>query len=76
MSRPKTQPSTRIIRAYEDDVSRWRVQFPGIKSADFLRMMYNTSLLKTEGMLKEKDFKNKLGRFLYGNLWKTDRKKR
>ena len=47
-------------------------RFPAVPQAALLEMMYKTSAIRLEGVLKEKDATNKVGKFLYGKkIWKT-----
>ena len=47
-------------------------RFPDVSTADIIQMMYNTSALRLEGVLKEKNVKNKMGKFIFGKQWKED----
>ena len=65
------------INAPADIMKDLRFKFPNVNDSDLIRMTFNTSLLKAEIKLERSDFKNKLGKVLYGNLWeKTNKKKR
>jgi hypothetical protein len=74
MARPRDPKRQTIkIRAPKDLWGQVRQTLPGTSDQDLIRFMYGTSLIKLENDLKSKDFKDKLGRFLYGtNAW--DRK--
>jgi len=61
---------TRHVRVDKELIDEWKVRFPGVPYSSIVRLSYQTSALKIEGFLKQKDVKNKLGRFLYGNAWK------
>lgn len=50
---------TKAIRAPRDLVELWRVRFPGVKDADMVRIMWNTSLIKMEAKLREPNVKQK-----------------
>jgi len=64
-----TKPTIRI-RVPSDVMTDLRMKYPKIADADLIRMTYNTSLLKMEVGLQKKDFKNNMGKFLYGDMWK------
>jgi len=61
---------TKHVRVDTELLDEWRKRFPGVPFSSLVRISYHTSALKIEGILKEKDVKNKLGRFLYGKSWK------
>ena len=56
----------RINRELKETLNK---RFPNIPTAELMQVMYNTSALRLEGVLKEKDVKNKVGQFLYGKRW-------
>lgn len=57
------------VRAPRDVMDDLRFKFPNVTDANLIRLLYNTSILKIEVGLEKVDFKNKLGRFIYGSVW-------
>lgn len=57
---------TIVTRVPKDVIEPLRLKFPGVTDGDLLRMTYNTSILRAEIDLEKIDFKNNVGRFLYG----------
>lgn len=45
---------TTKIRIYKSMDAELKLKFPGVHSADLLSIMYNTSALKLEGLLRRK----------------------
>ena len=43
---------TTKIRIYKDMALDLKMKFPEVRSADLLRIMYNTSAIKIEGVLR------------------------
>ncbi len=62
--------STILIRVRRDVINDLRRKYPGVRDADLINMMYNTSLLRAEIKLDKMDFMNKIGTFIYGKAWK------
>lgn len=54
------------MRVYKDTLEEINLNFPEVKQADVFDIAYKTSALKLEKRLKEIDFKNNIGHFLYG----------
>ena len=66
----KKEP-TELVRMKKKTKQELTQQFPGIKMPDLIDIMYNSSALKVEALLKQSDFANNLGEFVYGKrLWK------
>ncbi len=61
---------TTLVRVDRDLLSEWKLRFPGVPYSNIIKMSYNTSALKLDGILREKNFKDKLGKAIYGNIWK------
>lgn len=57
---------TTHVRIDKDFEKELKLKFPNIPIGHTLRLSYDTSLLKLEGKLQEKQFKKKIGGFLYG----------
>jgi len=66
--------TTKLVRVDKAIWDKCCKLFPNEKSATISRMLYNNSLLKIESHLKEQDFANKLGTFIYGNVWMKKKK--
>ena len=56
--------NTVIGRVPKEVLEKLRFKFPNVRDADLWRLTYNLSAVKAEITLYDKDFKNKLGRFL------------
>lgn len=66
MGTQKKKIGTTHVRIRKDLFNELKTKFPNIPIGDTLRMSYDTSLLKVEGKLEQKKFKEKIGGFLYG----------
>jgi len=64
---------TTIGRVPRKELNDLRLRFPGMNDADLWRMTCNLSAIKVEAILESKDVKNKLGKFVLGNLWKENK---
>jgi len=66
--RDKKTTHVRINKKFAQEL---RTRFPDVPIGTTLKLGYDTSLLKLDDRLKEKDFKNKMGGFIYGKKgWK------
>jgi len=45
--------------------------YPNKSDNERLKLIYNTSAVKLDNVLREKDFLNNMGKFIYGKAWKT-----
>jgi len=62
--------TTTLARVPKDLLKNLRKEIPNTNDATRFRMLYNYSLFKAEKVLKDKDFNNKIGSFLYGaGMW-------
>ena len=63
---------TTHVRVEKDLVDYWNRVFPGVNKSEIIKIAWNTSALNLESKLKEKNFKNKFGRSIYGDMWKDE----
>lgn len=62
---------TDLMRVRRETKRKLRKALPGLSDADRIDLTFNTSAVRMEGILKDKDFANKLGTFIYGKkVWK------
>lgn len=61
MGNRKDITSTRV---YKDTITEMNKEMPGIRHADIIQMSWQTHKAI-----------NKMGKFIYGNVWKTNQKK-
>lgn len=66
IGRPRLNMDTKLVRVDKGVWNRVEQILPLESNPARSRLLYNTSLIKLEGKLKDKDFKDNLGRFLYG----------
>lgn len=68
---------TKLVRIRESTLKKSRAALPSVKTdADRFDLIFNTSAVRVEGKLKEKDFLNNLGGFVFGKTnWKKIGKK-
>lgn len=72
-----TDKKTKLVRIKESTLRKTRKALPNIKTdADRFDLMFRTSAIRVEGKLKEKDFMDNMGSFIYGKkIWKRIKKR-
>lgn len=72
MGRPKSPHRTIQVRVDKELWERLKKIYPNESNPKLSRILgnkFNMKMLSADKKLKDKDFKDKMGRFLYGNAW-------
>lgn len=58
------------VRAPKDIINELRLRFPGMTDENRIRVMYHSSAIRAEAGLRKANFKDKLGKALWGkHVW-------
>lgn len=65
----------KLVRVDKETWGKCRIALPGLTDQAISKVLFNTSLVKLENKLAKKNFKNKVGKGLFGDrVWKKFKK--